>query len=165
MSGCDNEWRSHNSRRKARAGGAGGAMRWRTGEAGQPEARAGPGEPRWLPGAGGLGMTLRLRPERGEWWAFCRCRWQQSRRREEWRACAVYVVGRRACAGCWLSHQGAGTRCASRARSLWACAALRVLRTARFRAGQVRTQILAPVTSSPILIDSEQSINKTSIKH
>jgi hypothetical protein len=108
--------RSHNSRRKARAGGAGGAMRRRTGEARQPEARAGRGEPRWLPGAGGWGM--RLRPERGERWAFCRRQWQQSRRRDAWRAGAVYVLGRRACAGCGLSHQGAGTSCAARVRSL-----------------------------------------------
>jgi hypothetical protein len=72
VSGCDDEWRSHNSRRKARVGGAGGAMRGRTGEARQPEALAGRGELRWLPGAGGRGMTRRLRPERGELWAFFR---------------------------------------------------------------------------------------------
>ncbi len=118
VSGCDDELRSHNSRRKARAGGAGGAMRGRTGEARQPEARAGRGEPRWLPGAGGRGTTRRLRPERGERWAFCRRRWQQIRRRDAWRAGAVYVVGRRACAGCGLSHQGAETSGAARARSL-----------------------------------------------
>jgi hypothetical protein len=118
VSGCDDERRSHNSRRKTRAGGAGGAMRGRTGEARQPEARAGRGEPLWLQGAGGWGMTRRLRPERGELWAFCRRRWQQSRRRDAWRAGAVYVVGRRACAGCRLSHQGAGTRGAARLRSL-----------------------------------------------
>jgi hypothetical protein len=63
-------------------------------------------------------MTRRLRPGREERWAFCRCLWQQRRRRDARRAGAVYVVGRRACAGCWLSHQGAGTRGAARARSL-----------------------------------------------
>jgi len=96
-------------------------MRRPTGEARQPEARAGRSEPRWLPGAGGRGMTRRLRPERGERWACCRRRWQQSRRRDAWRAGAVYVVGRRACAGCGLSHQGAlgaETIGAARARSL-----------------------------------------------
>jgi hypothetical protein len=100
--------------RRGRA--AGGAMRGRTGEARQPEALAGRGEPRWLPGAGGRGMQLR--PEQGERWAFCRRPWQQGRRRDAWRAGAVYVVGRRACTGCGLSHQGAGTSCAARARSL-----------------------------------------------
>jgi hypothetical protein len=35
---------SHTIEHKARAGGAGGAMRWRAGEAHQPEARAGRGE-------------------------------------------------------------------------------------------------------------------------
>jgi hypothetical protein len=57
LSGCDDERQSHNSRRKAREGGAGGAMRGRTGEARQPEARAGRSEPHWLQGAGGWGMT------------------------------------------------------------------------------------------------------------
>ncbi len=64
VSACDDERLSHNSRRKERAGGAGGAMRGQTGEARQPEALARRGEPRWLPGAGGRGM--RSRPERGE---------------------------------------------------------------------------------------------------
>jgi hypothetical protein len=36
-------------------------MCWRAGEAHQPEARAGP---RWLPGAGGRGMTRQFRPVR-----------------------------------------------------------------------------------------------------
>ena len=93
-----------------------------TGEARQPEVRAGRGEPRWLPGAGGRGMTRRLRPELGEQWASCRRRWQQSRRTDAWRAGAVYVVGRRACAGCGLSHQGAETSGAARAFPVLPCA-------------------------------------------
>jgi hypothetical protein len=110
------ERRSHNSRRKARvARCAGGRERPASLRCGR---RAGRGEPRWLPGAGGRGMTRRLRPERGERWASFRRRRQQSRRRDAWRAGAMYIVGRRACAGCGLSHQGAETSGAARARSL-----------------------------------------------
>jgi hypothetical protein len=137
VSGCNDKRLSHNSRRKARAGGAGGAMRGQTGEARQPEALAGRGEPRRLPGAGGRGMARPFRPERGERWAFCRHQWQQSRRRDAWRAGAVYVVGKRACPGCGLSHQGAGTRGTARACSL--CCPARPLRCAVLRrAGQHR---------------------------
>ena len=82
-------------------------------------------------------MTRRLRPERGEQWAFCRHRWQQSRRRDAWRAGAVYVVGRRACAGRGLSHQGAETSGAARAHFL--CCPARSPRCAvSRRAGQHR---------------------------
>ncbi len=42
-------------------------MRGQTEEARQPEARAGRGEPRWQPGAGGRGMTRQFRPARGEY--------------------------------------------------------------------------------------------------
>ena len=69
------ERRSHNSRRKARvARCAGGRERPASLRCGR---RAGRGEPRWLPGAGGRGMTRRLRPERGERWASFRRRRQQ----------------------------------------------------------------------------------------
>ncbi len=85
----------------------------------------------------GRGMTRRLRPERVELWAFCRRRLQQRRRRDAWRASTVYVVGRKACAGCWLSYQGAGTRGIARARSL--CCPARSQRCAVSRhAGQHR---------------------------
>ncbi len=102
------------------AGGRARVARCAGGRERHASLRRGRGEvrPRWLPGAGGRGMTRRFRPAWGELWACIRRGWQQSRRSPAWRAGAVHVVGRRACGGCWLSHQGAGTRGAARERSL-----------------------------------------------
>jgi hypothetical protein len=95
-------------------------MRGRAREAHQPEALTGRGEAALAAGSGWAGHDKAIQTCAGrvitQLWEFGRRQCQQSRRSAAWRAGAVHVVGRRACAGCRLSHKGAGTRGAARAR-------------------------------------------------
>jgi hypothetical protein len=91
-------------------------MRGQAGEARQPEAWAGRGTAALTAGSGWAGHDWAIQT-----CAYSRRRWQQSRRSAVWRSGVVHVVVRRACArcgDCCLSHKGAGTRGAERARSL-----------------------------------------------
>jgi hypothetical protein len=134
----------HTIERKALVGGAGGAMRVCAGEAHQfrvPEARAGRGKAALAAGSGWAGHDEAIQTCAGRAVGVRQALMaaEQEERRvpaRAWRACAVHVVGKRACAGCGLSRR-VQERAAPIARV--PCATLRVPRAARFRAAQGST--------------------------